>query len=633
MIGRFANPGTYKELFDFKEVFRVILGGVLALAGYLLSNETHPLMSHGLILASVCINGIPIVWGALSGIIKKQINVDELVSLAIIASLFAGEFLSAAVVSFVMVVGSLIEEATGESARRAIRALVKITPKEATRVTGSTERKIPISEIKVDDLLLVKPGERIPVDGIIIDGMSAVDEAAITGEPIPVEKTAPDPVYAGTLNQNGVITMKTTQVGEDSTLGKVIRLVSEAEAHHPETVALIDRYAKWFTPGILLCAAIAWVVTGDLNRAVTVLIVGCPCALILAAPTAIVATISRAARSGILIKGGKYIELAADAKTILFDKTGTLTEGNPRVDIVIPADGLDEAYVLRQAACVEQNSTHPLARAVLKAAHYARVVVRAAENLITEIGRGVKGCVEGCTIEVGNVSMGNATAALPRTLAVCLDDIKGRGATPLVVFRDADPIGIIGVSDHIRPAAADTLGSLKALGLGTIGILSGDHRQSVQRVAKRVGATHIWSNLAPQDKLKVLEELRVAKPDRKIVFVGDGINDAPALAAADVGIAMGAKGTEVALETADIALMNDDLSKLPFLVKIGRRMVRTIKWNIAFGLIFNLIAVLASGGGYLTPIMGALVHNIGSVIVVMFSASIAFERNEVIKTG
>ncbi len=293
MIGRFSKLGTYKELFNVKAVLRVALGGMMALVGFFLTeSESIPrFFGQALILASVLINGLPIIWGAVAGIRRKQINVDELVSLAIIASLLSGEFLGAAVVSFVMILGALVEEATGESARQAIRSLMKITPKFATIISG--------------DILLVKPGERVPVDGTVVGGMTSVDESSITGEPIPVEKGIDDPVYAGGLNHNGVLKVRAKKIGEDSTLGRVIQLVSEAEAHQPESVGLIDRYAKWFTPAIIACAGLAWAVTGELDRAITVLIVGCPCALILAAPTAIVAAISRAAKSGVLVKGGQ----------------------------------------------------------------------------------------------------------------------------------------------------------------------------------------------------------------------------------------------------------------------------------------------------------------------------------------
>ena len=624
MIGRFSNLGTYRELLKIKDFLKVSLGDLFALASFYWDWNRESYSNAGMFLAliSIVINGLPIIWEALTGLFEKKVNVDELVSIAIIACLISGEFLTAAIVSFVMVLGALIEEATSESARKAIRSLINITPKSATVLNNGREEVKPIAEVRVGDVLLVKPGERIPVDAVIISGSSAVDESSITGEPIPIEKREGDSVYSGTITQNGVIKIKTTRIGEDTTLGKVIKLVSEAEAHKPVSVKLIDRYAKWFTPTILCCAGFTWAITGDFSRAVAVLIVGCPCALILAAPTAVVASIGRAAKSGILIKGGQYLEKVGYVDMVCFDKTGTLTEGDPRVDTIVTAEGIENNYVLQQAACVEQGSTHPLAHAVLKAAHYAKISINAVEDLFTEIGLGVKGCVEGCTVEVGSAYIGGGIMAIPESLRESLLAIKERGATPLVVYQNKRALGIIGVADHVRPKAQEIIRQLKELNIRRIGILSGDHEKSVNLVADAVGATDICYQLKPQDKLETINKWQNA--GKKVMFVGDGINDAPALATSYVGIAMGAKGTEVALETADIALMHDDIAKLPFLVKLSRRMLKIIKWNIVFGLTFNLIAVLASGSGFLTPIMGAVVHNIGSIIVVISSASIGF---------
>jgi len=570
----------------------------------------------------VTINGVPIIWGAVKGLWRRQVNVDELVSLAILASLMRGEFLTAAVVSFVMTLGALIEQVTSESARKAIKSLMSITPQVATVLEGGKQRKVPISEVKAGDLILVKPGESIAVDARIVSGVTAVDESPMTGESLPVEKRPDDLVLAGTLNQTGVIEIETTRVGQDTTLGKVIKLISDAERHRPQVVRLIDRYARWFTPAILGSAGIAWAFTGDLDRAVAVLIVGCPCALILAAPTATVATIGRAAKSGILIKGGQYLEKAAKSGVVLFDKTGTLTTGEPHVKDIAAADGCEDHEVLSCAASVEQGSVHPLAKAVLKAAHYARVSVHRAEDIFTEIGLGVRASVGGSLIEVGSVYLGGGTGNMPESLRRCMEGIKERGATPLVVYRDRNPIGVLGVADRVRSTASEAIKGLRKLGVKHVGILSGDHERSARQVAESVGVSETWAQLRPLKKLKIIEDFQAK--GHQVMFVGDGINDAPALAAADVGVAMGAAGTDVALETADIALTHDGIERLPFLIRLSRRMLVIIKWNIGFGLLFNLFAVLASGWGLLTPMMAALVHNIGSVLVVIASASLAF---------
>lgn len=628
MIGRFAERGVYRDLLISRDFMRVASAGGLALASVLWDRIHGGSTSVGLGLAwiSVALNGLPIVWGAIRGIFRGEVNVDELVSLAIVASLIEGEVLTAAVVSFVMVFGSLVEAATSDSARKAIESLMTIAPDTATRLVAGVAETVRIDAIRLGDRLLVKPGDRIPVDAVVKVGVSAVDESSMTGEPIPKEKAPGDDVFAGTLNQNGVIEIEACRVGEDTTLGKVIKLVAEAEAHRPHSLTLIERYARWFTPAILTCAALAWLVTGDIQRAITVLIVGCPCALILAAPTAIVAAMGRAARAGILVRGGKYLEEAGRTDAVLFDKTGTLTEGKPRVAEIIPAEGVESDVVLACAASVEQGSTHPLARAVLKAAHYARVAVIHAESMAAEIGLGVRALVEGRLIEVGSAYLCGGTANVPGPLQLRLRECEATGATPLIVFRDKHPLGVISVADHIRPTARDTVTGLKMLGVERIGVLSGDHEIAARQVSESAGAKDVWWGMKPGDKLDVIRKLQAE--GRVVMFVGDGINDAPALAASHIGVAMGAAGTHVALETADIALMHDDIAKIPFLIRLGRRMIAIIKWNIAFGLVFNALAVIASGSGYLTPIWGAIVHNIGSVFVVLLAASLAFTQED-----
>jgi Cd2+/Zn2+-exporting ATPase len=624
MIGRFAQLGVYRELARSSEMLRITLGGFLGLAGYLWNEGNGAVTNFGqtLILASLSINGFPIIWGAVKGLFQRKVNVDELVSLAIIASLLQGELLTAVVVSFVMVLGSLIEQVTTGAAHRAIRSLINIHPETATILVDGKELTVSVAKVNVGDILLVKPGDRIPVDGMIRVGSTAVDESAMTGEPIPQEKTVGDSVHAGTLNQTGAIEIEAKAVGEDTTLGKMIRLVSTAENYKPSSVRLIDRYAAWFTPMILLCAGISWWFTGDGARAVTVLIVGCPCALILAAPTAVVAAIGRAANAGILVKGGRFLEEAGRANVVLFDKTGTLTKGEPRINTIVSVDGVDTMDVLACAASVEQNSTHPLARAVLKAAHYAKVTLSKAEDMVAEIGLGVRACVSGRIVEVGSAHIGGGSIHLPIQLRQLVEDLKENGVTPLVVYQDRRPLGVMGVSDPIRPSAPRMVFKLKELKIECVGMVSGDHEKSARCVADEVGLTDTWSDQKPQDKLQVIRDFQ--DRGKTVIFVGDGINDAPALATANVGVAMGAAGADVALETADVALMNDDLSKIPFLITLGRKTLLTIKWNIAFGLTFNAVAVLASGWGLFSPIIGAIVHNIGSVLVVLSSARISF---------
>jgi len=623
MIGRYSQAGVYRELFQSAEFLRALFAGILALAGYLLDSQSASPTTVGMVLTllSVALNGLPIVWGAVSGILRRRVNVDELVSLAILASLIQGEFLTAAAVSFVMVVGSLIEQAASNSARKAIHSLIAISPQTAVQLIDGRTVVKPVSEVLAGETLLVKPGDRIPVDGTVRKGASAVDESSLTGESIPCDKAPGSAVYAGSLNVNGVIEIEATRIGADTTLSKVIRLVSEAEAHKPRTVRMLDRFARWFTPTILACAAVVWLLTGQADRAVAVLIVGCPCVLILATPTAVVATLGRAARAGILVKGGQYLEEVGRADVVLFDKTGTLTEGRPRVGEIVAAPGVDRLEVLTMAACAEQNSTHPLAHAVLKAAHYAGVTFSLAEEMCARIGFGVEARVLGSRIEVGSACAVRTDANFPLELRRPLEEIQETGATPLAVYRDHRLLGIIGVADRVRLSAKETVERLNSMRMKHVGLLSGDHRRSACMVAESLGIADVWWEMKPEDKLRVLKDFQASGSG--VIFVGDGINDAPALAAANVGIAMGAAGTDAALETADIALMDDDISKIPFLIHLSRRMLQIIKWNIAFGVAFNVFAVASSGAGLLSPIAGALVHNIGSVLVVLSSASMA----------
>ncbi|MFP5258343.1 MAG: heavy metal translocating P-type ATPase [Acidobacteriota bacterium] len=623
MIGRFSSLGDYRELFSFKDFALCLAGGGLALAAYLVGLSDWPAwLAMVLGLGAVAVNGLPIVIEAAKGVLERRVNVDELVSIAIVASLLQGEVLTAAVVGFIMTLGALVEEAVSDGARRSIEALASLAPQEAVLVADDgTERTVPAADIRLGDRVLVRPGERIAVDAVIESGVTAVDESALTGESLPRERAPGETILAGTLNYTGRVTARAIKVGEDTTFGKVVRLVVAAEAGKPRAARLVDRYAAYFTPLVLACAGLAWLLSGDADRAVAVLVAGCPCALLMAAPTATVAAVGRAARRGILIKGGQYLEEAARADMVLFDKTGTLTRGRPRVEAVIPAAGQDADTVVACAACLERHCNHPLAVAVLDAARAAGVAVRSPDAMVTEIGLGVRGELDGQTVEVGSPEMMGGVSALPPELTACLDDIRGRGATALAVRRDGRMLGLLAVSDTVRDNAAGAIAALGRLGIGSVGILSGDHDKAVAALAGAIGVDAYWSGLKPGDKLTVLDGLQ--RQGRRVLFVGDGVNDAPALARANVGVAMGAIGSDVALETADVALVDDDLGRLPFLVYLGRRMTRLIAVNIGLGLFFNAVAILGSGYGLLSPVMAALFHNVGSIVVVLSSASLA----------
>jgi Cd2+/Zn2+-exporting ATPase len=468
------------------------------------------------------------------------------------------------------------------------------------------------------------------VDGVILSGSSAVDESSITGESIPRERGVGETVLASSLSYNGVLQVEAARVGADTTLGRVMRLVEEAEAHKPRAVRFVDSYARWFTPLVLALAGLAWRASGEVSRAVAVLVAGCPCALLLAAPTATVAAVARAARSGVLVKGGAQLEAAAQADAALFDKTGTLTLGAPRVVEIAPALGVRPEEVLAAAAGVERHCGHPLARAVLRAADEAGVAFPEARGVVAEAGLGVRGVLacedatEGRRVEVGGPALIKGRE-LPPELASRLSAMRGRGATALIVLQNDAPLGLLAVSDTARPSARGTLAALRGMGFARLGMLSGDEDAAVRNVSQSLGLAEAWSGLKPKDKLAVIADWQ--GQGRRVLYVGDGVNDAPALAGADIGVAMAAAGTDVALETAGMALTRDDISRLPFLVGLARRMLGVVKLNIGLGLLSNTVAVYGGMSGLLSPIAASLFHNAGSILVVLASASLLLYKD------
>lgn len=631
MIGRFAHIGTYRELLDTQEFMRCLGGGGIALAGYLwgVGGMQPQWLAEAMALAAVGLNGLPIIREAINGLRQRRVNVDELVSLAIIGALLQGEYLTAAVVSFIMTLGALLEGAISDAARASIGALAEMTPETATKLDGDTPVEVPLDTVRPGDLLLVRPGERIPVDGVIVKGVTAVDESTVTGEPVPRDRGAGDRVFSATLNYNGVIEIVAEHVGEDTTLGRVVRLVNEAEEHKPTTARLVDRYAKWFTPLVLVCAAAAWFITGESSRAVAVLVAGCPCSLLMAAPTATVAAVARAARKGILVKGGRHLEALSRVDAAFFDKTGTLTLGKPCVRDVSVVEGMTRQRVLALAAGVERHCTHPLARAVVDAASAEGVEPVVAECVLMEQGLGVRaGCPEG-VVAVGSAAFAGGVDLLPGILREAHDDMVRQGVTPLVVTLEGMPMGVLAVTDTVRDSARDMAVALRGLGVHTLGILSGDHDEAVRRTGEAVGIVQHRAGLKPQDKLDIIRDAQLQ--GRRVLFVGDGVNDAPALAGADVGIAMGAAGTHVALETAGMALTRDEVGNIPFLIGLSRRMLRIVKMNIALGLLFNTVAVMGSAYGLLSPIAASVFHNVGSIFVVLLSASLAFSDRGMVR--
>ncbi len=611
MIGRHSDLSVYKEIFKSSDFLKIAFGGMLipiTLGLSKLSGNHTSLIISGLLLLSVAINGMPIIKEAFQGVIKKKINVDELVSIAIIACLINGNFLEAATVSFIMVFGAMIEEAVSDSARKSIQRLIEVTPDVAIVEKNGKEIERKVSELSIGDIVLVRPGDTIPVDGKIMDGITSVDESSLTGESIPIDKGKGAKVSAGTINIQGFIKLCTQKIGQDSTIGKVIELVKSAEQSKVEGTRIVDKYATYFTPFILLFAIVTFLITKEIDRAITVLIVGCPCSFLLAGPVSTVAAIGRAAKAGILVKGGSYLEKIAVANAFYFDKTGTVTSGNPNVVEVIKSADYTEKQIVNLAANVECGSRHPLAKAILKKAKELDCAIQPAKDIVVQIGKGVSGKVDNKTVWVGSTAE---------------SQVLDKGITFVTIRIDNQTIGHIGIFDQARPEAKKVMEYLIANN-ADLAIISGDQESAVRKIASQVGIKSYYARLKPDEKMDKISQYKKGL----LVYVGDGINDAPALKISDVGIAMGLRGSDVALETADIVLLNDKIERLPFLIRLSRRMSKTIKISIAVSLIINLLSLIAGSMGLLTPILGAISHNIGSIAVVLLSASISFEKYE-----
>jgi Cd2+/Zn2+-exporting ATPase len=611
MIGRFSRKEYLDKLLNIHEFYMVAWGFIFIVSSYLLK-QYHPQSASASFLAliAVLILGGPIVWNAAKGLRELQTNVDELVSLAIVASVFIGEYQAAAVVAFIMVLGSLLEKFTSERARSAIHSLIKLNPDQATLLIDEEEIPVPIKDVKQGDLALIRPGERIPVDGLIIRGEAAVNQSSLTGESMPVDKKPGDQVYAGTVIYSGMLVVQVERAGEESTLGRLIQLVQDAESVKAPILRAADRYAKYFTPVIIALSILVFLFTRDINRAVTLLIVGCPCAFILAAPTAVTASLGNAAKHGVLIKGGAFLEELGRIDAVLFDKTGTLTTGEPVVAKIVPFAPHSENSLLALAASAEKYSEHPVARAILKAAQEAECMLREPESFRQIVGSGIEALVDGKPVFVGAVQEGD-----PDYDKVKNEDHSG---TVLIVRQSEKALGYLAVSDQIRADVGVVIENLGKIGIKKIALLTGDGFAAASGISKQAGIEEFYTTLLPGQKLEYIRGLQ--QQNYKVAMVGDGINDAPSLAAADIGIAMGAMGTDVALDAADIALMNDELDKIPFSLRLGKTTLNTVNFNIAFAMVFNFLAIIGSGLGYLHPISGAVVHNIGSVFVVINSA-------------
>ncbi len=566
---------------------------------------------------AVILCGVPIVWGALKGLVTEfDIKADVLVSIALIASLTIGEDFAAGEIAFIMQLGSLLEEATVARARAGIEKLVRLSPRTARMIVDGKEEIIRAEDVRKGDILRVLPGETIPADGVIIMGETSVNQAVMTGEPLPVDKTAGDEVASGTVNQFGSFEMMALKVGEDSSIQRMIRLVQSADAGKAKIVCLADRWATWIVVMALTTAVVTGYITGEVIRAVTVLVVFCPCALVLATPTAVMAAIGNAARHGFLVREGDALERLAQVKHVAFDKTGTLTYGRPQVTAVKSFDSAltdDDLYLY--TASVEKLSEHPLAQAVV--ASFAKNVLPA-DAFKMYAGRGVEGKVNGLKITAGNEKLfGSEGIIIAWEITAAAQQYAQSGCSIIYVAVNGEAAGFIALADTVRPEAADMLAGVKRAGKTTM-LLTGDHFNAAESVAAMVGVDEVHAGCLPEDKLNIIAGYE--DNGEHICMLGDGINDAPALKKACTGIAMGGIGSDIAVDAADIVLINDDFREFGHLLELSGQMMQTIRKNIIFSLVLNFTAIVLAVTGLLSPVAGALVHNAGSVAVIISSA-------------
>lgn len=569
---------------------------------------------------AILLCGVPIVLEAIIGLITEfDIKADVLVSLALIASVCIGEDFAAGEVAFIMQIGALLEELTVAKARAGIEKLVQLTPQTARLLSGKAERIIPAEQVKVGDLVRVLPGETVPVDGVIVSGQTSINQAVMTGESIPVDKTAGDEISSGTVNQFGAFEMKATKVGEDSSIQRMIRLVQSADAGKAKIVGLADRWATWVVVVALTAAVLTWLISGEIIRAVTILVVFCPCALVLATPTAIMAAIGNATRHGFLVREGDALERLSKVTTITFDKTGTLTYGTPQVAEVKSVGSRAETEIYALAAAAEQLSEHPLGRAVVQC-YKQRIGEKLlpCEQFQMLPGKGVSAVVNGQFVLAGNRKLLTENqVALASEIEEETDMQLRRGSTLIYLAVNNRFAGYITLSDTVRKESAAVVDGMKQLGVQPV-LLTGDSENAAKPIAEELNIEELYANCLPEDKLAHIGKYQAE--GHPVCMIGDGINDAPALKKADVGIAMGGIGSDIAVDAADIALVDDEVKELPHLLALSKKMMTTIRLNLTFSMTLNFIAIGLAFPGMLNPVVGALVHNAGSVLVIINSA-------------
>ncbi|HEV2109395.1 MAG TPA: cation-translocating P-type ATPase [Thermomicrobiales bacterium] len=594
-------------------LFIVVVGEWLGLFETLTERVPFPVG-----LAVVLAFGYPVFRNVARAALRRQVIAHTLMSVGVLAALVIGQWATAAVVVFFMRVGDYVEHFTTERGRRAVKDLMTLAPKTARVERAGAEQEVAIEDLQVGELVVVRPGETIPVDGEVITGQATINQATITGEAMPVEAGPGTQVFAATQATLGSLRVRATKIGADTTFGRVIKLVEEAESHRADVQRLADRFSTYFLPVVGTIGALTFLLSRDPLATAAVLVVACSCSLALATPTAMLATIGGAAKRGLLIKGGKHIEVLARADVLLVDKTGTLTLGQPRITDVVPLNGLSQDEVLVLTGSAERDSEHPLASAVRRAAKEQGLALTEPECFEAIPGQGVRARVNGHIVTVGNRRLIPVASALPQ-----LAELEAQGKTAVLVARDEEAVAVLGAADTLRPEVPAALAQVRALGLYRIELLTGDNERIAAALAGQLGVGY-RADLLPEDKIAVVKDYQAQ--GHTVVMVGDGVNDAPALAQADIGIAMGAAGTDVALEAAHIALMRDDWMLVPEVFRIARRTMRVVKLNIGFTGVYNVVGISLAAFGFLPPILAAAAQSLPDLGILANSARLLRQR-------
>ncbi len=610
-------------------VFAIVpaIVGILIVLSWALSffQVVPTYVGGGIALVATLFGGYTRFISGFRDMYHKKITVNVFVTIALIVTMAVGQFLSAALIIFIMAVVGAFESYTLDKTKKNIRSLLNFAPKTANVRRGKEEETIPAADVQLGDIVIIRPGERIPVDGIVVTGASSVNQAPITGESIPVDKVVGNEVFSATMNETGHLEVRTTRVGEDTTLARIVHLVEGAQGTRAPIQGIADQFTTWFLPTVLVIGAIGYFLSGKVLVFVSILLVACPCAFAIATPTAVTAGISNMARRGILIKGGSFLERTGKLDTLLVDKTGTFTLGMPKVVEIIPVSGFQEKDLIFLAASGEKFSEHPLARAILFAAGAQNVSIPDPDDFKSETGMGV-------TARLGEHVLLVGKREFLETKGIPLDDIPLRyiaeqtekGRTVILVAKDNIVAGLIAIADEIRPGTTEAIVALKGMGVKNITMLTGDNETVAKAVSTAIGIDGFQANLLPEQKLDVVEKLQ--EKGQLVGMIGDGINDAPALAKADVGIAMGASGTDVAIETADVTLMKDDLWQFVDFLWMSKKVIGRIKINIGLSMVYNAIGLLLGVQALLSPITATIYQEAGCISVVLSSTLLLWAK-------